>query len=681
MASPTEIFLYLKSNAEYARRNAQEINRRIEKQKQEEISIVRATSSFCPYPKMQRTENPGSKVDTSRDPKIITPDNVRRAIAEGYDDPSILRSLMCMNNSILMVPEHENTIAKNLRIRDYIRHLRQIGKSSAYGYAMAADLDNNKGLFVVKSPRFIDEDDLIHEYFIGTFGTNTLRKYIPNFTYILGLFRCSPPFIADYSQLNPYQQEKYNPVALTYCQNNNSEKQVYYVLYENITNSISMRDFINTCTVPDFINVLVQVVLSLDLAYTQLNFTHYDLHTANVLIRKLDTPIYIPYPVDNKTLYLKTSYVANIIDYGFAHIEYNGKHYGHSFIENGVYPDRAHAMYDVFKFMFFCLLNCLYRTPDPRLIISDMHVTNMKNRDLFFNAKYLLPFFYPQIDINNVVKYLLSIQPVYPYYKGSNLIRPISFYNYIEKTFSSTVKSFITTQPTGFPIYGCVNKIDTSGKTMCLTIEQALNKYTTDAKTYISNPYIFYDLIVRYYDGSKRSIWNKDIQNLIELARPYAHQMMEKLVHDRSRYINELNQLLPLEIIVLIHNREGLYNDVFVGEYNKYLIKFIKIIDLLTLTYNIQKLMNEIVMLFPELTNQKVPRLNVTYHTLLIDYFKIINKYKYDINIIINTLYSDLAYIRSLPPDQVNYILKYVPNARWLFDNFPTVASAIDVIP
>ena len=105
---------------------------------------------------------------------------------------------------------------------------------------------------------------------------------------------------------------------------------------------------------PEFLQIYLQVLNPLNLAYKKFDFTHYDLHSENVLIQELPYPISIPfYHPDGRTLYLRTNFLARIIDYGTAHVKIEGQHFGVFRAENRgqIFPDRSFPMHDAYKLL------------------------------------------------------------------------------------------------------------------------------------------------------------------------------------------------------------------------------------------------------------------------------------------------------------------------------------------
>lgn len=311
-----------------------------------EIELLKTHGSVCPMAALEG--------------KSFTQEKLVRAIKKAIEDPEILRALLCINSEELNITT-----------------LRLIGEPSVEGYAMLSDED----LFVVKAPRR-ENISLIHEYFVGFFGTNTLRNVIPNFAYILGAFECSLPSITEEEKMKK-SKESFNLV----CENS---KKVYYVIYENIYDSVSFRDFARNCSSSSYMNIILQISLAISLAYHTFKFTHYDLHSENVLIRELENPITILYPFKKSRVMIKTKYIATIIDYGRSHIMYNGENFGFNF--SGALKNRPFPMRDIYR----VLTNSAYG-----------------NEALYPLVILLLSFFSKGLDENNIANYLSVVDKNY----------------------------------------------------------------------------------------------------------------------------------------------------------------------------------------------------------------------------------------------------------------------------
>ena len=149
--------------------------------------------------------------------------------------------------------------------------------------------------FVVKST--IDpykKLEHIHEHFIGINSINNLLKDIPNFVYIFG---------------------KYN----------DSNVVIEHIHGETLGDYISSSSF----NVEDFMIILVQICLALEIAQKRCGFVHWDLKPWNIILQKFSKPKTFDYALSYDTVYrVKTSIIPVIIDFGKSHVIHNNVHHG-----------------------------------------------------------------------------------------------------------------------------------------------------------------------------------------------------------------------------------------------------------------------------------------------------------------------------------------------------------------
>jgi hypothetical protein len=711
MASPQQIEDFIDKQTDFAKRNQREITRRLDQQRAQEARIVEETQSFCP-------------VDQLKD-RTVRAEDIERALKDGYGDANILKALLCLNNAVVATPPLSAVrgFGRNFKVRQYIQNLKQIGGESAYGYAMLADIKgrqkDGKGLFVVKSPQKTDRDlraEQIHEYFCGAFGTNQLRDRIPNFSSVLGFFQCSPPYIDEKKYLDSSSPRSGNNgqgssaskdrVGLTYCQNNSPENEVNYIFYENVANSVTFGDFITKgASFQDYLSILVQVTLALDLAYIERDYTHYDLHHENVLVRTLDQEIYIPYVVDKEgnQSYLKTRHVATIIDYGRCHIKYEGQHYGYSFPEYGILPDRSYPMYDLYKLLMFSLSAALFKKDklDEYAELSDEELAKrnlIQNPDVYNNAKELILYFYPDLPREEVRRQLTirSVRPqarqgpadsreevvevkveaskytvesldyyyTLPYVKELD-IRPLDFFeNALMAAFPKQVESlFSQDEPADINlVYGCANR------GFCKTLQQALSDYSVDDESLIRDPYMFFESV-------SEGLEQRDLSEVIRLGRPYVKEYFDQLNQDKDDYYREYQQLSsgvsgrpgrPGNLSVLSLKNANLADRTFLESYRAYVAKAVKIVDLMTSLKSIESVMKKIIEVYPDESSP--------YRSLVNELSRIIQREKPIVDRIVNSIKIDVGYLNQLKEKDV---VARNPSARWLFQKMPTLTAAI----
>ncbi len=239
----------------------------------------------------------------------------------------------------------------NNKIIDVLNNLKFASSTeSTEGYALLSNFKSINNMIIIKTTRNKEHDlNILYEYFIGTIGLNKLRNLTPNFSYTLGIFKCSPL---------PIDQNK-NIVQKNFCVDNIKDHR-FYVVYEKIIGE-SFGSFIrnmntNPNSIIGFISYIIQIALSLYIAQEEINFVHYDLHTENVILRPLEKEdnYKIKYTIDNKIYTIKTNAIATIIDYGFSHFTYEGAPFGVvQFTHLGVLPTRTNRGYDFYKLIMF----------------------------------------------------------------------------------------------------------------------------------------------------------------------------------------------------------------------------------------------------------------------------------------------------------------------------------------
>jgi len=664
MASPEALQNYNLFLRRYAAQNQRQLDALEERQRSQEKEIINKTDSFCPLRQIQDV--------------TATSEKVMQALHEGFDDANVLKSVMCLNNSMAIFPgSTEDDIGRSFKIRKYLRNLQQIGGESAEGYAMTSEIrpfeDKSNVLasaskpFVAKSPRKTTEkgnEGILHEYFVGAFGTNTLRSFIPNFAFVLGMFQCSPPYI-DYESYVTNNPDDDSRKALTYCQNDVRTNQVNYMLLENITGSTTIAEFIqNGASFPEYLNVFTQVVLALHVAQA-IGFTHYDLHSQNVLVLPLLEPMTIEY---DKGLYLQTRHLAFIIDYGRSHIIYAGNHFGFQGVAIGTYPDRAYPMHDIYKLLLFSLFDSAFGERDYRQFAgrSDSQLLQqglLTNPDIFENAKLMVKYFYPELNLNQTANYLIQTRGYFytlPYSPEFD-ISVLNFYqNAIASTYPTMVRSFISDQPPADleSLYGCARK------GYCSTLRGALRNYAAPDMDFINDPYVFYEILLETVNSNAKLV---DLDKIIADGSQYYQNYIQKLDEDALKKIQSYEQIV--RSLAPASLRGAVPEWIKFGPnslqlYRGFVAKIVRLVDLMNDLLEIQTItdiINEIY--YQQAINpayiEQIERLKATVP---------------QVNANLASIKADAQYVQRLNPRQ---ILEINPDASWLFEKLPSVPSAV----
>lgn len=310
--------------------------------------------------------------------------NFKKQLTQNFYDGNLMKATSCLTNTLFLDNSvgrlsysdkilniyrnlrDEDIVNNDNRMKEYIHDLTIIGTPSAYGYVTASSFgDDNEinRIFAIKEPRpNVEKNELIHEAIVSMFCLNKLRDYgIPNFMQIFGVKFCSPP-ILDNSQRS----------IITYC--NSPLNKNAWLIMENIEPGISYENFLKTCTPKDFIHLFIQIVVAELYAFEYYQFTHYDLHIGNIILRNLGKSSFlIKYPPLSKnsgSLYCECKTIATFIDFGRSHVKIDNNSYGYaSNYRYSIFKDRGFPLGDLFHLLllsFVCMkrdnYNCFLET-------------------------------------------------------------------------------------------------------------------------------------------------------------------------------------------------------------------------------------------------------------------------------------------------------------------------------
>jgi hypothetical protein len=163
--------------------------------------------------------------------------------------------------------------------------------------------------YVFKLSQYINHMAL-HEALVMK-GLNMLANYCPHFCRSYGTIIC---------KVDPKIKKDGNPFEIidTYP----IEKEV--LLIENIP-GYKFLNHIKSTQIPDNIiySVIKQVMLAIIIAQRDKKFSHYDLHSNNIILRKCPEDMVLVYILDEENQFCVPTYgyLAVIVDFGFSYIE------------------------------------------------------------------------------------------------------------------------------------------------------------------------------------------------------------------------------------------------------------------------------------------------------------------------------------------------------------------------
>lgn len=241
------------------------------------------------------------------DPRHINIDFLAQILSKSILSYSEVKALVCIFQIVLQ----KNNIMKNKlpftdsRIDEYLKNVKQMPVKSGFGIVFYADVISKDNKIVIKrSQEIADIDSTVREYVIGMKIINPLRSLTPCFVITLGGFACSG------------EETVSKDVKL--CSPSGNGPEIFYIITENIKGKTLFEHIAkNDMTPLRFTGILVNILVSLEIAQRKHCFTHYDLHTGNVMIKQLS------YEVSYKLINDTEEYVVRsqkeipiIIDYG-----------------------------------------------------------------------------------------------------------------------------------------------------------------------------------------------------------------------------------------------------------------------------------------------------------------------------------------------------------------------------
>lgn len=304
----------------------------------------------------------------------------------------------------------DGTVLTRDKLHNWLKGIKQIGTKSIDAIALSASFSEDTNLFVIKAPGEKNPfNDIIHEVFVGFYALNRIRAKVPNFMYVYGFTKCNKPVLN--------QRE-----VLSWCTSGTNFQT--YMITENITNSQPIETIIqNNITGEEFLAIMLQIFNALNIAYKNFGFTHYDLHTNNILVKVYKEPVSIPFygGVSDEILgYVYTRYVPYIIDYGLSSITVNGINFGVLGGEKYNITPGPFPMYDIYKILGFiaeALIISRKVNPDILDITNRLFqffnegsvIDRVNNRYNFNNGSfYIAPIKYKNITHDDYINWLLT---------------------------------------------------------------------------------------------------------------------------------------------------------------------------------------------------------------------------------------------------------------------------------
>lgn len=203
---------------------------------------------------------------------------------------------------------------KNKQWKDWLtfeKILDKPGKQGIVGLFSIKDKsdDNSSPKYLFKISQSINFL-AIHEIIIMQ-GLDKITGYCPHFCKGIGLIKADVE--PDRKSKNPLQIKSKYAV----------EKEI--LLCEFIENSFKFYNYIHSSKVSEYVlySLIKQVLMGINIAQKKTKFTHYDLHSNNIMVKKCNKDLVFLYKLDEENQFCVPTYgyYPIIIDYGFSYIE------------------------------------------------------------------------------------------------------------------------------------------------------------------------------------------------------------------------------------------------------------------------------------------------------------------------------------------------------------------------
>jgi hypothetical protein len=214
------------------------------------------------------------------------------------------------------------------QVEKFESNLIPIGSGKS-GFVYASQFMGTRFPIIIKLPLHPSSfTEVLHEYIIGTKGTNLLRLVCPNYCFIYAIYyQMSCKTIGEVTECSP------NRLLMEHIQGMTLSKFISNIVKLEATGE----------NIEEFLKVFFQIVLALEVGQETMCFTHYDFHPANIMIRSVKTIPVLEYPILDQTIALyDISNVVTFIDFAHACIKnkegYIGKGFDASFPNFGMFP-------------------------------------------------------------------------------------------------------------------------------------------------------------------------------------------------------------------------------------------------------------------------------------------------------------------------------------------------------
>ena len=218
---------------------------------------------------------------------------------------SFTKNLIKYKDILNIVSKNENS-----EYREWLNFIKVLDKPGKQGVVGLFEIKNTKYEIIFKISQYINYL-VFHELQVMN-GLNEISTYCPHFCKSLGMINCEIDAKYRKNNDNPFLIENKYPIM----------KDI--LLSEYINDSCKFYNYIRSEKVSEEVlySIVKQVLLAISIAQKRKRFSHYDLHSFNVMIKKCDKDLVFLYKIDEENQFCVPTlgYYPVIIDFGFSYI-------------------------------------------------------------------------------------------------------------------------------------------------------------------------------------------------------------------------------------------------------------------------------------------------------------------------------------------------------------------------
>jgi hypothetical protein len=201
----------------------------------------------------------------------------------------------------------------------------------------------------------------LHEAIIGLMAANKVREVLPTFIWTYGITPCNMPIL---------EKPEHNMFSGCTIPVNYKNDGDYIGMITEYIEGEGLGSFIhnNKLTEEYLYSIVLTILYSLKYAHEMTGFIHWDLHTDNIQMRRLDQDDYYIYLPNEKKYLWVGGHLATLFDFGLSSMKMNGKLYGSfEFMEYGLNPNVNDSIQNDILKLFS---NLIILTEDDQKLLS-----------------------------------------------------------------------------------------------------------------------------------------------------------------------------------------------------------------------------------------------------------------------------------------------------------------------